>query len=680
MQQIVLKVWIIISPIFASQKKKPKLPMEKLPGISQILLPPAPQNVFIPLNKKTAQLMKAGKVLWDGPTHTATVDALIVNHPNVLDPDGDDDGDGLLNKEEIGTIYKGEHDPITGEEIHYYRYRSHPLLADTDGDGIKDKEDPHPLSWDVSLRDAIIGMELSYRNADYIKKVLDNDTVFLNFDWHLNRPEYGVFNKEWAPYWTVAKTWDDPNGFDATLFQFSNKTLPFLENASAHIMAIRGTGGDGGSDGDVANDVRLGIGQWPWQADTAVEVADEINAAGYKNVTVTGHSLGGFLTQIFTVRSIGARYGYPYLNSQGQNWMKSDPNKKDNRNIKQAFTFNAPRIKHGAFAYWMWEYGDLGDYITRNFGTKHYVTANDNVANLVGAFDGAHWLAASEGGHSSRSFMENRYIDLEGVSVGARRGFTQGTGYIDPLLANGKPVMIKPTRLFFKSEDGKVLKMIILAKKQYELRVQDIAEEYKHEFAGYISAPALKEGQDNTWIVKPKEYRITYRFKDGNDLVSSSAITVKRNDDSYSLPEIPSSNNIDYKYCLSNELPRIDLASIDRDQEIDIALQRVAIVNELNIDFVTATGEKVGKYTGKLKPSELRDFVLKQELAPKGYQIIDLKQKLVADKVNQVLVEPIAVVETLPNVGGRSLIYFSILGLALVGVALRKQFRTQYRE
>ena len=51
----------------------------------------------------------------------------------VLDLEGDDDQDGIKNKDELYVYRKDGKD--------YLGYNSHPLLADSDGDGLADGED-----------------------------------------------------------------------------------------------------------------------------------------------------------------------------------------------------------------------------------------------------------------------------------------------------------------------------------------------------------------------------------------------------------------------------------------------------------------------------------------------------------------------------------------------------------
>ena len=88
----------------------------------------------------------------------------------VLDLEGDDDQDGIKNKDELYVYRKDGKD--------YLGYNSHPLLADSDGDGLADGEDDNKKQWYVTDRDSLLFMELSYRDDDYIEKILDHKNPF----------------------------------------------------------------------------------------------------------------------------------------------------------------------------------------------------------------------------------------------------------------------------------------------------------------------------------------------------------------------------------------------------------------------------------------------------------------------------------------------------------------------
>ena len=137
----------------------------------------------------------------------------------VLDLEGDDDQDGIKNKDELYVYRKDGKD--------YLGYNSHPLLADSDGDGLADGEDDNKKQWYVTDRDALLFMELSYRDDDYIEKILDHKNPFPSL--YLNRQEYKMMHNELAPFWKMKKAYHTASGLDAYLFE-TKSDLPYLKD------------------------------------------------------------------------------------------------------------------------------------------------------------------------------------------------------------------------------------------------------------------------------------------------------------------------------------------------------------------------------------------------------------------------------------------------------------------
>ena len=79
----------------------------------------------------------------------------------------------------------------------YLGYNSHPLLADSDGDGLADGEDDNKKQWYVTDRDSLLFMELAYRDDAYIDKILDHKNPFPSL--YLDRQEYKMMHNELAP-------------------------------------------------------------------------------------------------------------------------------------------------------------------------------------------------------------------------------------------------------------------------------------------------------------------------------------------------------------------------------------------------------------------------------------------------------------------------------------------------
>lgn len=339
------------------------------------------QNAHTPLTAKTAHDISTGRIRLENNQ----IDSLLYHKPE-LDPNADSDDDGLKNREELYTYVKNGRT--------YYGYNSHPLIKDSDGDGIDDKTDKNPRRWDISPRDMALFMELVYRKDDYVKKVLDYSRPLT--DIYKNRNEYKLMHNELAPFWKVKETYHFGSGFDAILFENVNPAYPFIEQNGVQVLAIRGTE----SGGDFTNDIKLAIGSNPSQALDVNNVMDKINREKLAtNLYITGHSLGGYLSQRALI----------YAKQKNYQW------------ITKAYTFNAPKIKGNLLNKWLWETSDLGDQLTKEGYAVHYKVDNDKVIGPIGNLNGAISVGRSGEGHGSRSYFEPRMNDFEGFTVGERK-------------------------------------------------------------------------------------------------------------------------------------------------------------------------------------------------------------------------------------------------------------------
>lgn len=339
------------------------------------------QNAPTPLTAKTAHDISTGRIRLENNQ----IDSLLYHKPE-LDPNVDSDGDGLKNSEELYTYVKNGRT--------YYGYNSHPLIKDSDGDGIDDKTDTNPRRWDISPRDMALFMELVYRKDDYVKKVLDYSRPLT--DIYKNRNEYKLMHNELAPFWKVKETYHFGSGFDAILFENVNPAYPFIEQNGVQVLAIRGTE----SGGDFTNDIKLAVGSNPSQAIDVNNVMDKINREKLAtNLYITGHSLGGYLSQRALI----------YAKQKNYQW------------ITKAYTFNAPKIKGNPFNKWLWETSDFGDELTEEGYAVHYKVDNDKIIGPIGNFKGAISIGRSGEGHGSRSYFEPRMNDFEGFTVGERK-------------------------------------------------------------------------------------------------------------------------------------------------------------------------------------------------------------------------------------------------------------------
>lgn len=329
-----------------------------------------------------------------------------------IDPEGDDDHDGIKNKDELYVYNKN------GKE--YLGYYSHPLLEDSDGDGLLDNEDDHKKQWYVTDRDAVLFMELSYRNDDYIKKILDHKNRFPYL--YLERQEYKMMHNELAPFWKMKKSYHTDNGMDAVLFE-TKSDLPYLKDGSVQMLAIRGTKLYTSSDiNDLTNDFVLFGGNQPTQVNDIRKVIEELaKDSSITNLYITGHSLGGYLAQIAAVEAY-QKYPTFYENV-----------------LKKVTTFNAPKIitsrtvwnAHNGF----WDVGLESRKLALNGKIKHYVTDNDNVITPILQNDSDITTSTGNAEHKyrSRGYFESRMNEIPNFNIGKRSTLDQ-QGYRDPKL------------------------------------------------------------------------------------------------------------------------------------------------------------------------------------------------------------------------------------------------------
>lgn len=564
-----------------------------------------------PVTQESIQKIRDGLITYkDG-----TIDTLIFKKLNP-DPNADPDGDGLKTNEEIFTY---QQDGKT-----YLYYASHPMIEDTDGDGYPDKTDDDPLSWKVSPRDAVLLQKLAYRDDAYIQdKVLNDNIIFTAQDCYEGNACYKLMHNEWSQYWKFTRSWHESDGTDVVLLEFSNKRYPFLKDKSVHLLGFRGTEGGG----DVATDLGLTFGVFPAQAHSAVKIADQINQTRPKNTYVAGHSLGGFLSQVFLVRSVGNPYGPPENNDAHDNLNYWDTNKKDNPEIKQIFTFNAPALKKGGASTWLKEYSYMGDTLTRRLNSKHYVTGNDSITKLAGAMEGAIRLADSQGGHSSSSFFERKFESVEGFTVGKRTELSH-VGYHNDL--TDLCHFVKPTHLIIKEEGTqKILEDRIYACTEDHAKEVDTARIIPDHYEIVSKPDTLAYGAENVYVVRSQPYTLTYVFKHGNDVVHTDKVSASYNRD-YVAPGVPEHPNKDFEYVLApdQQIPKLAPSEITSDRTFEVELIEKPREVQTMVNLVDASGTvvKTVKYT--TKPSETQPFDVKESDLPEGYVFADNDRKV----------------------------------------------------
>lgn len=326
-----------------------------------------------------------------------------------LDPEGDDDHDGIKNKDEIYIYRKNNHE--------YIGYNSHPLLEDSDGDGVLDNEDDNKKQWYVTDRDAIFFMNLAYYDEQYINKVLDHKNPFPSL--FLKEQEYKMMHNELAPFWKLKKSYHTTSGMDAFLFE-TKSDLAYLKDNTVQMLAIRGT--DPSEMNDLTADLVLFGGNKPTQADDIRKVVGELaKDSSITNLYMTGHSLGGYLAQIAAVE---AYQKYPKFYEQV---------------LKKVTTFNAPKVITSRTVWnannGFWDVGLESKKLALNGKIKHYVVNNDNVVGPLIHNDTD--VITSTGNaslkHGAQGYFESRLNSFDNFNIG-KRSTLDSQGYRDPKL------------------------------------------------------------------------------------------------------------------------------------------------------------------------------------------------------------------------------------------------------
>ena len=351
----------------------------------------------------------------------------------------DSDGDNVKNSREIYTYEK--------DEKTYYGYYGHPFLKDTDGDGVIDHDqsdlgkpgDDDNFKWYVTDRDMALFMKLSYRDDSYIKKVLDKDYQWTKADNIVKgdskaENKYELMHNELSSYWEVDKTYHYDSGLDAILFK-TKSALSIVPDGMVHVLAIRGT--EGGKD--IGNDVVVAFGQNPQQGKEIEEIIKEIGLReDIKNFYITGHSLGGYLTQRAVVKL------YKLANEENGDWIEPTAKKYRDfyRNVfKKATTFNAPKIVASILNRDLYNKSILSKQLAKEGKIKHYGMSGDNVARLL-YNDKDVMTYIEKGEHSSNAYFSSILNDDDNFNVGERTGVT-GKGKQNSVLKTLK--IVEPT-------------------------------------------------------------------------------------------------------------------------------------------------------------------------------------------------------------------------------------------
>ena len=459
------------------------------------------------LTDEYAKQIKAGVIGSEGNK----LDSLLLNGPQ-LSPEAYTDDDYLKDKEELYIYEKG------GKK--YVGYNSHPLLEDTDGDGIIDsKEKPdEKLKWNVSERDMIMFMELSYRDDNYIDRVLDNKKPLAESELYKKngdrkpRYEYMMMNKELGPYWERKKSYHTSSGLDAVLYETKSDFL-YLPNGTAQVLAFRGT-----SDAkDIKADITLGTGGNPQQGIDAENIMRELaKDKSITNLYLTGHSLGGYLVQ----RAMVEAYQLAYSDSR----VMSPKEQRAYRNfynnvLKKGTTFNAPKVVTSFISgREFWQKGLDSKKIAKSGKLTHYIVDNDSTIRkgVSNDSDVVINVGRTSGGHSSRSYFENDMINRRPEFISGKRISLDGTGYQDKKITTVKSVeKVGETAVYSKRGDD------IIKSTTVSMKDPDTGQITKNT----LDEVFKKDGAKSKVVVTPLEPSIRYE-KDATKAKGEAKITV----------------------------------------------------------------------------------------------------------------------------------------------------------
>ena len=444
------------------------------------------------LTEEDAKKIKAGIIGSEGDKY----DSLLLDGEQ-LKPNGYTDNDYLSDKDEIYIYEKN------GKK--YVGYNSHPLLEDTDGDGIIDSDEKpdEKLKWNVSERDMIMFMELAYRDDKYIDRVLDHKRPLTEAELYKKkgeskpRYEYMMMNRELGPYWERKKSYHTSSGLDAVLFETKSDFL-YLPNGTAQVLAFRGT-----SDSkDIGADITLGTGSNPKQAIEAEEIMRELaKDKSITNLYLTGHSLGGYLVQ----RAMVEAYQLAYSDSR----VMSPKEQLDYRNfynniLKKGTTFNAPKVRTGLLSSSaFWQKGLDSKKIAKSGKLTHYIVDNDSTIgkSVSNDSDVVINVGRTSRGHSSRSYFEADMISRRPEFISGKRISLDGIGYQDKKITTDRSVeKVGETVVYSKRGDD------IIKSTTVSIKDPDTENITKNTLDEMFKKDGAKDKVETTAIPSPKKY------------------------------------------------------------------------------------------------------------------------------------------------------------------------------
>ena len=568
------------------------------------------------LTKEDAKKIKAGVIGSEGNK----LDSLLLNGPE-LSPEAYTDDDFLKDKEELYIYEKG------GKK--YVGYNSHPLLEDTDGDGIIDsKEKPdEKLKWNVSERDMIMFMELSYRDDNYIDRVLNHKKPLAESELYKKngdskpRYEYMMMNKELGPYWERKKSYHTSSGLDAVLYE-TKSDFSYLPNGTAQVLAFRGT-----SDAkDIGADIRLGTGRNPQQGIDAENIMRELaKDKSITNLYLTGHSLGGYLVQ----RAMVEAYELAYSDSRVMSPKEQLAYRNFYNNVlKKGTTFNAPKVVTSLVSGRdFWQKGLDSKKIAKSGKLTHYIVDNDSTIRkgVSNDSDVVINVGRTSGGHSSRSYFEADMINRRSEFISGKRISLDGTGYQDKKITTVKSVeKVGETAVYSKRGDD------IIKSTTVSMKDPDTGQITKNT----LDEVFKKDGAKSKVVVTPIQPSVRYE-KDSTKAKGGSKVTVAGTPGTKTVTTTYTVNPTDGNL-IPHEEPAVVVPSKPTVVKVP-AKDEVEYLKEGDNIVKKTTTYEVNASTGALTPTVRKDIASPNGVKSKVVtKIIPITTRYEADKTKDV--------------------------------------------
>lgn len=224
----------------------------------------------------------------------------------------DTDGDGLLDNEEVEIELV--HNPANKTKVLVKgKLHSYPHLTDSDNDSIHDRYDPNPMEFTITDRTLSWVAGLSYTNLNDF----EGKTVGYAVEHGAAIEGISAYAVRYLRDAVIVQADDSGATWEDLIYGPNDKGLGYVAlkidrriKSDAIIFALRGTEMDDDIVNDfVITDVALGLGYDSTQSKFAFEAYKEIATNHAYSHYITGHSLGGRLTQDVLYKTYKANSG-----------------------------------------------------------------------------------------------------------------------------------------------------------------------------------------------------------------------------------------------------------------------------------------------------------------------------------------------------------------------------------